>query len=213
MWSGGCDSTLLLHELASRLSTPLNPICAVSVDTPCYIDEGKVEKEKQARESLISHFATKGLHIEHFTVEVKSTFPNKSAGYGCTQPLMWIGQILPFLGTGDHLYMGYIRGDDFWHQRSDFNQGIDHLSKVLHRDIHMRYPLEWEAKSDIIAALHEHEIYEKTWYCEAPTEQGEKCQSCVPCVTHNLALTRLVYEGNDWARKYIQPLPPKVKTK
>jgi PP-loop superfamily ATP-utilizing enzyme len=55
VWSGGCDSTFLLYEVAKKFGTKGNPVTALSFDVP-FINEHKKIQEDKAKTNILSFF-------------------------------------------------------------------------------------------------------------------------------------------------------------
>ena len=86
-WSGGCDSTLLLHELARVHGTPSNPIRAISI-VSTQVTAGK--KEKGARDRLMRTFRKEGLHVELSELELRTLSGSGLEVHGLPQAILWL---------------------------------------------------------------------------------------------------------------------------
>lgn len=193
IWSGGCDSTAVLHEVAKQHSSEENHVVAISINH--YLVGEKTGYEKKKREDIKEVFKERGLFIEHHEFEVQSstnmdigtTDGYNSASY---QPYFWITQIMPFIEHDSYIHTGYIRGDDFWMNIDRIRTLVDACASAMARDVHFTTPLQYERKPDVLWYLIQEDLIQHTWHCEKPTEKG-KCNNCVPCDTHNMALLEI----------------------
>jgi hypothetical protein len=76
---------------------------------------------------------------------------------------------------------GYIRGDDHWHGRHQFDSAFAALAAVACSDTSLEYPLEWERKSDVLDRLDRAGVPRDAWWtCDMPF--GSKaCGACSKC--------------------------------
>jgi 7-cyano-7-deazaguanine synthase in queuosine biosynthesis len=199
VWSGGCDSTLLLNLVAENFGTYEKPVKAISIHHHL-IGDMKNRKETESREKILSELKSRGLHIVHNVIEIKSEMDYMyGKGGGLPQAFVWALNILTYVAHGSNVYFGYIRHDDFWHLRQYFEEMIEAGCKLLGKEIKLHFPLEYCSKEYIIADLAVRKLYDLVWWCEIPTEKGEKCGECIPCKTHSTALVKLAMEGCEWA--------------
>jgi len=190
VWSGGCDSTLVLHNLA-KLSSKDSPVIAISVDWKEKLDSMKVLKEKEARNNYLTYAKQKGFHIKNYTVTLSSTLGIKASGY--TQVCLWFCAIMPFIENGDKIYFGYHRGDGFWGCSSNIHYAFEQLSCIRSlKKVEIKYPLAADSKCEVLKKLFALKIPRKCfWWCESPVKKRNgivMCGKCNPCITHKLAL-------------------------
>ena len=80
VWSGGCDSTLLLKMVASKFGTEQKPVIAVSMKIN-YIDENKEKMEDESRKKILEELRKRGLYIKHEIISINSSLaPTLTAG-------------------------------------------------------------------------------------------------------------------------------------
>lgn len=203
VWSGGCDSTLLLKTIAERYGTFTNPIIAISLEHSL-IDEKKRELETQARDKLLKEFTNRGLHIKHKVITISCDI-----GYGpvtAGQAYLWLSTIIPF-AANMNLYLGFIKEDSVWHYMSQLQNLISNINNALSINTLVHYPLEHITKHEIIDKLYKENLYDLVWYCEAP-KTDIPCGKCTPCETHTHAIVKLALQDREWA---IGKLPKKLK--
>lgn len=202
IWSGGCDSTLLLKRTAEKYGTPDNPVIALSFESHV-LGKAKITKEREARKKLKSVFKRRGYSIEYHTVEIDATTWYKQKS-GLPQAFLWASLASFYAPNNSVLYFGYIRTDDFWHHSQPFKEMLESGSDLLGADIAFEFPLEFMSKEEVIQHLLDDELYDHVWYCEGvekPTDTA--CGCCSPCKKHTLSLVGLALEGNERARKLI----------
>lgn len=199
-WSGGCDSTLVLYEQAARTKKH-EVVRAVSIN---HSQVPAIESSKRARKALLARFREMGFFIDHAEVTVNSEGDFFVGGDGgMFQAPFWLAVASGYLRMGDHLYMGYVREDDFWHYRSWAHQIFDAVKVFMHTDGELKYPLEWTTKAEVIRKLKALNLLDLCWWCE----DGEKerivpCGKCNSCLRHNNALAQIERED---AKKVLIP--------
>lgn len=207
LWSGGCDSTLLLSTLVDRCLDIDNEITEVRALAILHDQINARTEQKAARKNLLKVFKARGCNVRYTELTMKSRGNFCVEGGGCPQPVLWITNAMQYLGDEEDLYLGYIRGDDYWTYNTTINWAFDYLQKVLGKRGSIKAPLELMRKSDVIRELKRRRLYSKVWYCENP-KNGRKCGKCEPCITHATALERIKYEDkkkcHDRSHAYVQ---------
>jgi len=190
-WSGGCDSTALLHKL-SKDASEKNPVIALSITSNVIVTDLKQKLEKKSREAIKEKLKDK--YIKYVEVDVNFNIDNgiSSKGYGLPQASLWLGLVLPHVEHNSIINFGYIKGDDFWHYRYYIDNIIRNMGKINHlKDIELAYPFEWKNKSQAITYLKKLGLYKHIWFCEEPRKNKNKCGRCTPCQSHKKALTEM----------------------
>ena len=192
VWSGGCDSTLLLHDLVKD-STENNPVKTIAIIHP---QVAAMKEQRSARKMVLKWMKKNGHHIHHQEVEVKHTGElircNGSNGVaagngGISQYTMWMFTALNYLDAEEDLYMGYIHGDDIWWYRHEIWESFRHLLYIMGKKGELKFPLGHMKKSKIIESLKERGLYNLIWYCETPNK-GKRCGRCEPCIKHDVSI-------------------------
>lgn len=187
VWSGGLDSTLVLHNLAKESSED-NHVIALSF-IPEFLSEEKIKMERESRKNYLRFAKDKGYHIIHHTIKISSTiFP---IGY-YPQQRYWFFNILPYIGNNHDVYFGYIQGDCIWPINQDF---IDIFEKHKHitgdYDAELHFPLTYKNKWEVLKEFKEAKIpMDCFWTCETPEIEDNKiiaCGTCNPCINLNVA--------------------------
>lgn len=194
LFSGGCDSTLLLYDLAldmQRGRIPQSIITAISIT---HTNLPSDTQQKFARDKIRKAFAQRELHINWVDVEVKLTgsFITNAGCGGLSHPVIWSSLSLLHAESKDMLYFGYHSGDDFWVKQVYFESSVKQMCIVCGKDVDFKYPLEFKDKSQIIVDLKNKGLYEYCWWCETIEEdRTEPCGKCLPCKTHLTALWKI----------------------
>jgi 7-cyano-7-deazaguanine synthase in queuosine biosynthesis len=209
LWSGGLDSSLLLHCAANNLQ------CG-DFDFGKYEDAGKRllavaivhdqvganAQQECARLNMLKawHGNTKRtieyarINVSHDSLATRSN--------GLVQPQFWLTTVVPMLGDHEDLFIGYIRSDDIWHYRQHVENAFWGMQGLSHKDGKLIMPMEWFSKSEVISGvkhaahpdLDSHLSCERrlvgldklVWYCESPAanHSGVPCGRCGSCETH-----------------------------
>ena len=190
VWSGGCDSTALLHDLACCASHS-NPVTAIS-NVSSLIDQNKNINEAKARDKLKRRFKKDNLPIKYIETNysVEGDF-NLGNSY-CSQPFLWFAAVLPLLDANACVNFGYVSGDSAILNLLSLKEHFEEISKIACLSpVEIKFPYVHYEKSGIIGYLHDNGLYDLTWYCETPEKKnGPPCGTCTPCITHDVALYR-----------------------
>jgi len=190
LFSGGCDSTLVLYDLAMKVlkSNFSEHITAVSINH----DQVPANfQQKTAREKIKAEFEKRELtFIRYIEVDIKQ-YGGDVEPSGIAHPVIWLPTATLYLHKEDSLYLGYHSGDDYWIYRSHAELAVTNFCSVLDKTIKLVYPLEGYYKLQIIKNLRARGLYDLCWYCEYPTKENKPCGTCVPCKAHRTALWQL----------------------
>lgn len=164
LWSGGCDSTLLLYdllnaqkkgdELVGRYITikATEHIRTISVNDKQVAGSAHARKARDILLPLLrKRFNNRFVHGET-TVSRKGLFIDNPNG-GLIQPCLWLFHAAGYLDSAEDLYAGYIRGDDIWHYYGWIHQAFAAFQALTHRTGQLKLPLEWIHKSEILHRL------------------------------------------------------------
>ncbi|KKM65846.1 hypothetical protein LCGC14_1487170 [marine sediment metagenome] len=195
LWSGGCDSTLLLHDLAKN-SSEYHPIRTISVIHP---QIAAIKEQRAARKKVLRWMKKSGYHIFHQEIEVKHSGENifcnehegAYAGNGISQYPIWMLSAVNYLQAEEDMYLGYIKGDDIWDCRYQIEESFRLLLHIMGKKGEIKFPLDRHSKPYVIQALKERGLYDLTWYCEDPDRKGKRCGVCHPCIKHDVSLYQI----------------------
>lgn len=190
LWSGGCDSTLVLWRLLQEQKPSDPPTRTLAINHPQF---GGNMNQKEPRKRILANLKEKGFRIAHQEINIESpSRPRLMIGgsQGCLQPLIWLPLGILALETGEDLHMGYIRGDDIWHYRNRLFETFDQLANIAYRTGKLCIPLEWVGKHKVLAELKPTGLLRYAWWCEQSRlkRQGCPCGRCPSCITHKLAI-------------------------
>lgn len=182
LWSGGCDSTLvLLNLLKEHRAENKGWVTTVSFNH----DNIAASKESRAaRRSLQAWFKKERyLHLHSEVTISHSGYREVEKGDGLSQPAIWLTHALNYLKVEEDLYAGYIQSDDFWHRFDGFEMATKGLFQMIGKKGKVYFPLQWFSKAEVIKDLEKAKILNLCWYCESP-KSGKPCGNCPPCRTH-----------------------------
>ena len=176
MWSGGIDSTVLLHRLALNSSLQ-NPIIALTIEHhQIYNDQQK--SQGQAQKEYLRFAKARGFHIKHGKIYVKGTIGTEAL---FAQPMLWLCHIAPYLKDEDNVHFAYIRHDDFWHIKDRFELALDGIMAIRGYKITLCLDLEWKDKEEIWKEFKGEKIpLSCIWTCEY-SKNGKPCGKCKKC--------------------------------
>ncbi len=198
LWSGGCDSTLVLSELIDKFDK-MEQVEEINVIAILHDQVLARTEQKEARKQILK-ILKKKQKIQYAELTMKSKGQLCITGSGLTQSVLWITNAMQYLGDDEDLYLGYIRGDDYWGSSVTMCWAFDYLKRILGKNGDLKLPLQYMRKGDVIRELKKRRLYSKIWYCEDP-KGGRKCHKCEPCITHRIALERIKYEDKKKCHK------------
>lgn len=203
MWSGGCDSTLLLYEVLETYG--VENVVAVSYNYPWLLQE-KAKSEEMHRDAfkaklktLNKTYAEKPINQIEFRIDMKAVsgdFPGLHYS-GLPQAVAWLLSVPICAKDDSYIYTGAIRSDDLTLCLESYHEMFRGISKTLSRKIYLREPYLYLNKANVIEKLIRYGIYDSTWHCEVPDDVNTPCYECVPCKTHIRALTELSFGPKD----------------
>lgn len=188
LWSGGCDSTLMLHELLKN-SSACWPVRALTI---IHDQVSPTKQPARARKKAKYYWKKKGYHLEHTEIEINRVDSNWDVqainNGGLAQPVFWLTFAIPYLNEKEDLYFGYIKEDCIWHHKSEFQEGFKYLSRMCCKQGKLRTPFALAHKRSIIKRLKESDdLYKRTWWCERNDNINKVCGKCLPCELHRTA--------------------------
>jgi 7-cyano-7-deazaguanine synthase in queuosine biosynthesis len=203
LWSGGCDSTLLLYELLDAYGS--KNVIAVSYNYP-WLHPTKAKIESNHREAFKSKMKLLGERFSNFNHhefginmigdKVMSIPPLN----GLPQAMGWLFMIPMYANENSYIYAGYVKDDDFstGGYKHHYTNIFDSVNKLIGREnLTLRLPYVGLSKYEIISNLIKNEIYDTAWYCEMPSSEHSPCMECHPCQAHISSLTYLSMFSND----------------
>jgi 7-cyano-7-deazaguanine synthase in queuosine biosynthesis len=187
LWSGGNDSTLVLHDLLQnhwlyvRDGEIVPQVWTLTIELPP--QHTAVEEQRAARARIGEALRAKGAHFDEHVITLSGA-TNRHQGDGLIQPQLWIGNAVSLLGENDDLYAGYVGGDSALRKRDALYRMFDAAQTLGRKRGRLILPLEYVRKVDVLRRLDEGGLAGLTWTCERPTRfmgQGLACGGCDPC--------------------------------
>lgn len=210
VWSGGADSTLLLHELSMFCKLLGKKLYVVHVNTPL-LNKRKRSMETNAMEATYDRIRQSDpsvyCEIKSCRLDIDGTenlFDTPRTTLSLPQQTMWALYTSLMAPEKTRIFFGYIEEDHFWHYKESFVNLIYWFNKCTGKDIITDYPYEYVGKVEIIKKLLEMGIYEDTWSCEQVEGICKPCGKCRPCHENITALTELTLDGNTKARNALK---------
>ena len=191
-WSGGIDSTanvLDMFKTGTEFET-------VYVKLPN--NESMQKRELRARKKILKALTKQygDYHVKDTMVEYVGTL-TPSGGF--VQPYVWATSISYNIDLNlySDLVLGYIRSDDFWHIKHDFEMmiAVSNRMLVFNGDefrTKITYPYEWYEKADVIRRYDDDKkILKLTSYCESHEIKKGRCGECEKCAEVDDAYARI----------------------
>lgn len=194
LWSGGCDSTLVLYWLLEWLKN-LNDNRVINAFSFHHnqLNDNKMDWERQKRHRFIMWAEDKGYNnkIVHREITFSKDVIFIGDNSSCCQPAVWISQLIPIINDNSMIFAGYHRGDDFF-TYSTFNDWLKmfvSMNNMFGKTTRFYSPLVMHSKNDIIKLIKNIDgLYNNTWWCEGSSIDGKPCGTCLPCKNHETAL-------------------------
>jgi hypothetical protein len=125
------------------------------------------EEDKAARAAIRTSLVESGDSMSH--IEFARELELDIDVYGGTQSAVWAWLAAMNVGNQDDdttIVCGYIRGDDFWHTKSEWEWTVDYMVKLANpKGVHFMFPLEWTTKKENVAKYLKHPsvFYKLSW--------------------------------------------------
>ena len=217
-WSGGADSTLVLCDLlreqkkAKKRSRQertdglerkllnkekLSDVTDVRTISIRHMQLGANKEQFEARKRIREILRGRGLRFRRAEISFRHTGGFHVKPCGCTQAMVWLSVAMPYLRSGEKLYIGYVGGDSIWSYWSHLRQVFDSGASVLGlANVDLETPLFGVSKAEVMHRLRRARLVRATWTCENPKD-GRACGQCTPC--RRRAVAR--YELRRWPAK------------
>ena len=189
VWSGGADSTLLLHRVARQSYGDDNwPVRVISV---YHSNITNSKAQIKARKKILKVFHGMNYYLEPSTMTIKDTSRWGGGGYGFAQAPIWIYAAVTYAKKKDDVYMGYITTDGVWPYWHTIETAFQSMAKILDKDLTLHVPLKNVEKVEVIERLQkiskEYKLPKKkrleslVLFCckgKAGLQKGCTCDSC-----------------------------------
>lgn len=155
LWSGGCDSTLVLYDLAVSKGTREKPIRALTVS---HNSVNARKEQAEARKKILAQFKELGLHVTSSEVEINCLGPDWVVRGGTTQAAIWLSVASTMISDKENLYTGHHDGDQVWIMYACLESALTSLGNSMNKKIEWFVPLVSETKGNIIRRLQDAEV-------------------------------------------------------
>jgi 7-cyano-7-deazaguanine synthase in queuosine biosynthesis len=192
LWSGGCDSTLVLYEQLKEAR--IGPTVKVLSIEHGEISAPQRSCEAAAREKIIAWFKKQGLYNARYaTLHIRLVGNVNGVQDGYVQPQFWLGAAVALLYRDEDAYMAYLEGE-LEDRIRDVVAAFDSLQAVSRKVGKLRLPLRDRTKASAILQLRSLGLYDLCWYCEEPKGVDgvdKPCGKCGSCRSHRLACLKI----------------------
>jgi len=151
VWSGGFDSTAVLLSAGADAAT-FDKITVISGDL-ANANPDCSEQDRTARKNITETLHTiKPFDRYNFTTATEINISEVGEGSGQSETWAFMAsEAVSSEDTYTEIRFGYIRHDDFWHFRPNFENAIYNLCEMTgkHKPT-IYYPYEWSLKRDIL---------------------------------------------------------------
>ena len=205
LWSGGLDSTVVLYDLLCN-ATQYYPVYAVTVQNYPQIHKPLLLQQKKARKNFLKKYSKFNDRVKVHEIALTVTDGMDIGGSGHPQAAFWLMAIVNFLQEGDTLYAGYIRGDDFWHIKTEYTQAFNSALAIrdLKGKVELSFPKEYWDKWRVLDHANKSKIPKSCyWFCEDPKVTKNKvvaCRNCACCLSQAQAELVLKLKGKSLER-------------
>ena len=178
IWSGGADSTLALCEAVSQARRH-ETITAISVTVHSNITLLQLQEQNARMDKFLAWAKKRDWKIDHRKVRIDHTCIDLPSSQGT----LWLCSVAPYLPDHARIWMGYIRRDDFWHEKAEHVAAAEALAKLSDRKWKIEFPLEWSEKWEVLRALKKWKVPDSLWWtCESPVKKSDRIKACRQCL-------------------------------
>lgn len=179
-WSGGLDSTLILHGLLLSQGTYTSPIGALSMNS-FFLDRNKIDSEKHHRKLYIDRVVKKEkFNLVHEQLDMNIV---SSGGSFLTQIMNWLNMAVTVASYDANIYVGVLQDDS----QSGFIKDIKKYHEMLNfmgaKRTKLIFPLIDRYKKDVIKEVFSLGLENHVWFCETPKKKNTACCECGSCIT------------------------------
>ena len=175
LWSGGLDSTLLLHDIATSEESRNQTVNAVTIrltnrEYPQQLQEYKARKILRTKLPK---------NIKYYVINVDTELH----GINWQMPY-WLAFISPFMKNDDLLSMAYLSSDgkDFWQKRQSLIDTFWNFMGLNSLNAKIDFPFELKTKGYVIKELKKLKLLKYCWTCGEP-KKGKPCGKCMKCIS------------------------------
>lgn len=179
-WSGGLDSTIILHGLLLSEGSYTKPIGALSINS-FFLDGNKIDSEKHHRKLYIDKVVKKEkFNLVHDQLDMNNV---SSGGSFLTQIMNWLNMAVTVASYEANIYIGILKDDT----QSGFIKEIKEYHKMLNfmgaKRTKLIFPLIDRYKKDVVKEIFSLGLENHVWFCEMPKKKNISCCECGSCIT------------------------------
>ncbi|HEX3456844.1 MAG TPA: hypothetical protein VHR97_02725 [Candidatus Baltobacteraceae bacterium] len=201
LWSGGCDSTLVLYEAlqagywqwhaGGKSFTTVRAISISYGAVPCNAEQ------RRARDRIKAIFEEKKLVFDHIevTVSFEGAWPQRGSDGGAIQSQLWLATAAPYLLDKEDLAISWIDGE--CNNVEAATTAFNALQQLNGKTGKLVTPLWKRYKTDVVDRLKSLELLDACWWCENAADTlktpalDQPCGHCKKCIDHAAALWKL----------------------
>lgn len=177
-WSGGLDSTLLLHTLLKAKSTFESPVGALSLNA-YFLHKDKISSERKARESFITNIVQPGkFNLVHDEMNMNIV---SSSGSMLTQIMNWLPMAVTVASNKANIHIGVLMDDDQSSFEKEIREYHEMLNFMSNKKTILKLPYLTWIKSDVITDVFSEGLEDHVWFCELPEGDSIACGKCNSC--------------------------------
>jgi len=190
IWSGGYDSTLLLHrELQDHKEATAWSFIMPGISQHKLHSEHVVrERYKKYMQETLSKFK-----LSHQVINIGyDNFNNIPEG--CfSQQTFWTLFSAWFAPKDSTIIFGFHKGDDFWRMHEKVDWMRTYIEQIMEKKITFEYPLQCTPKWQIVHDIKNYGLEENVWTCENPPIPMSECGECTTCTILRQAKSEIEY--------------------
>ena len=148
-WSGGFDSTrVLLESLDNNKFVELLTVI---------VDDDQKEMDQNLRTLVLKYISEKYpkqlVYNKEILIDINRHRKRKDLTFCICDTFLILQQlfmsITPLMTAAPIVKFGYIKGDDFWHYKTEYLNIFNNVAIAAGKEIEAEFPLEWECKTSI----------------------------------------------------------------
>jgi 7-cyano-7-deazaguanine synthase in queuosine biosynthesis len=191
IWSGGADSTALLHHYAG-VSCASYSVRAITVRYHTHINKDALYMQRLSQDAYLHWAKEKGYWINHEYVQIRGRFViERPDDAPSAQMSMWLGAVMPLVSEGDRVMFAYIKNDCMWHYKQEFIDAFNAMCRVKGVKATVDFPFEWCSKFDILKKLRDANIPRSCWWSCEFVKGKRPCGRCGKCKEIKAAMAEI----------------------
>jgi hypothetical protein len=181
--SGGADSILIAARLAANAGKSV--VHGLIVDGHPQMPTHQLKGQRETLRRFQAWVMAKKLPMVFTRLDLGARGSMGVVGVS-PQAVVWLCAILPYVANGDRVHFGYIRHDDLWHVKADFEAAFRAMCAFKGVTATLVYDLEWDSKIEVVRGLRAAGVPPNCiWTCESPLlfrKKPAQCGTCGKCL-------------------------------